>query len=278
MLCAAFVQAAGQEPTPPAVVAARAAMGGASLDGVRTLRMTGRATRDFGVMRLSGHVELRVAFPDRYVRVDRFSLGGPASEMAVGFNGTVPIQWASGPGGIRIDPAALVPEPARAAAVQAAADSARQELALLLLGLGLGLESYPFHLSSGGTAESPDGAADVVEARRDGALAARLFIDTRSRLPLMVSWMAPDTLEAARTLAASRQGRPGSASPDGAAVLAHVTVVEHGIHFSEYRPKGRVRWPFRIRRSVKGVLVEDLTFDALEINVALDEGEFRPKP
>jgi hypothetical protein len=276
ILYVALVYAAEQERTPPALVAARTAMGGGALDSVRTLRLIGRAARDFGVMRLSGHVELRVAFPARYVRVDRFTLGGPTSEMAVGFNGAAPIQWASGPGGVRIDPAALVPESARAAAVQAAIDAARQELALLLLGFGLPLESYPFEFSSDGTAEAPDGTADVIAVRHAAGLTARLFIDARSRLPLMVSWSGPDVLDAARTVTGSQQRRPGPA--DREAVLAQVPVVEHRIYFSDYRPNGRLRWPFRVRRAVKNVLVEDLAFDTLDVNVALDEGAFRPEP
>ena len=278
-LCVALAHVSSQERLPPALIAARAAMGGAALDGVRTLRLVGRTSRDMGVLRLSGQVELRIAFPDRYVRLDRLGLGGTMSEMAVGFDRGRPIQWASGPGGIRIDPTALLPESARKPARQSAADAARQDLALLLLGLGIAIDAYPLEFSSGGRAESPDGTADVVDVRHGAALAARLFIDTQSRLPLMVSWQAPDVL-AARSLAPNR-GRAASPPTDSdmKEVLARVQAsVEHRLYFSDYRRTGQVHWPFRVRRAVRQVLVEDLAFDTIEVNDVLDEDAFRQQP
>ena len=42
-----------------------------------------------------------------------------------------------------------------------------------------------------GEAESPDGKADVIDAKNADGFSARLFIDRESHLPLMVTYQGP---------------------------------------------------------------------------------------
>jgi hypothetical protein len=230
-------------------------------------------------MRLSSDVEMRVAFPDRYVRIDRLNLGGATSEMVAGFNGATPVRRASGPGGARIDPAALLPEPAKATAMHAAAAALRQDLALLMLGMfAASLDAFPLQFIDDGIAESAEGRADVVSVSGPESFSARLFIDADTRLPLMVSWRAPDVGATLRTLVAGGPaGSPAPLTPE--AVLAQVQpAVEHRLHFADFRPVGSRRWPFRVRRSIAGAVVEELLVDAFTVNPGLPPEAFDPQP
>ena len=273
---AAAYAAAGQEAQPASLAAARAALGGAALDTIRTVRMRGRGERVVGPIGMSSAIDIQLALPDQYVRVDRIALAGTASQMVTGFNGRALIQRASGPGGLRIDPAAMLPIEARAAAIDAATTALRQEVALLLLGLSAGsYDFYPLRFTAAGTAESPDRRADLVDVRGEGVFLARLFIDRQSRLPLMVSWQAPDLAGAALRTAAS--GSPLPASPD--ALTSEIGAsVEHRLYFMEHRQTGSVFWPHRLRRSVAGTTVEEIAVDAFEINPRLAPGTFDTQP
>src|SRR5688572_27291424 len=89
---------AASPPSPAAVerantilAAARAAMGGAALDGVKTLTAAGRTKRVRGNNLVPIEFELGIEFPDKYFRKDEF----PAEETdptSVGFNGWALVQ------------------------------------------------------------------------------------------------------------------------------------------------------------------------------------------
>src|SRR5262249_37416120 len=67
----------------------------------------------------------------------------------------------------------------------------RQEFARITLGMfATSFTGYPLTFAYAGQAESPDGKADVIELKGDGDYAAKLFIDSKTHLPLMVTWMA----------------------------------------------------------------------------------------
>jgi hypothetical protein len=269
-------EAAGQDVTAARVQhEAREALGGeAALLAIRGVRATGQASRTLGPMRIAGEVELHLALPDRYVRVDRLRLAGTVSNVAMGFNATALVQRLDGPGGVAIDPGAGLAPEAKEAAARVAAEGVRQDLARWLLGLFCGSAGvYPTQISSGGVAESPDGRADVLDITGPEGFAVRLFIHAETRLPLMASWMAPDVLGAVRALS-----RPGQADPTATAEQLIERTVEHRLYFADYRRVGAVRWPFRVRRSVDGEVVEDLTFDRFDINPAFDARVFEPRP
>jgi hypothetical protein len=255
--------------------AAREALGGdASLDAVRAVKGVGRSDRVVGPVRMTGEVELRLSRADRYVRIERLLLGQLSAEIATGFNGRTLIQRARGPDGRRIDPPAS-PSPDSAAAVERSTlTTLRQDATLLWLGLFCGaFDPYPLRFGLAGSADSPEGKADVVDVTGDQGFAARLFIDERTHLPLFVSWSAPDVLAAGRAVRETRgaQGVP----VDPATLLAQTPSVEHRLYFGDYRPVGSVRWPFRLLRSVGGQVSEELTIDRYTLNPA-DGAVFEP--
>jgi hypothetical protein len=266
----------GQVALAPAIAEARTALGGRALDAVATIAVRGKAVRVLGPLAIDSELELRVRLPDALVRIDRIAVAGSAAETVTGFAGGAAIQGATGPSGVRMDAAAVLPEVARGTAGRAVVQTMRQELDLLVLGLFAGsIGGYPLTLGAAGLAESPDGRADVVAATGGAGFSGRLFIDGRTRLPLMVSWMAPDAGAAVRR-AMGRAGAAPSLSTE--ALLAHAAPVEHRLYFLDHRPVAGLRWPHRFRRAVAGQTVEEWTIDAFVLNPALPGDAFDPQP
>jgi hypothetical protein len=264
--------ASGDEAARNVLRQARDALGGeAALDAVKGVRAVGRTSRVLGVLRISGEIDLRLALPDRYVRIDRLALGALSTEIATGFSGGALIQRASGPDGLRFDPSSLIPADTSAAAERAALAGVRQDAALLLLGFFCAsFDLHPFRFTYAGAVESPDGEATALDIAGAGGFAARLYIDDRSHLPLLVSWMAPDPTGAAAAFASGT----GAATSDPTVLLDQMAPVEHRVYFGDYRKVGGLRWPFRVRRSVDGRPSEEVSFDAFTINPPVDARVF----
>ena len=64
-----------------------------------------------------------------------------------------------------------------------------------------------------GTAQAPEGSADVLEVKTPDGVATRVFIDTMTHMPLMLTWTGP----AGRGFGGrGGQGRRGQGAPDQA--------------------------------------------------------------
>jgi hypothetical protein len=209
---------------------AREALGGSKkLEALKTLTATGRTLRTLpNGTSTEGDFEMALELPDKFVRRDVLAaLGNMSIYRLSGFNGDAVINEidsppqlstgnmvvhmrTAGPGGG--DPATMTAEQKEAARV-AALQTARRELSRLALGMLVTLPSYPLTFTHGGTAESPDGTADIIDVKGEN-FAARLFIDTKTHLPLMLSWMDKEPLQrVVRT--AGGPGGPGAAAPAG---------------------------------------------------------------
>jgi len=252
--------------------ATQTALGGVvALDRVQTFRAEGRSVRQIGPLTFGSRVTLTLARPDSYVRTEALSMRGRSAETATGFNGDRLIQWATGPDGGRLDSAVFGPSPAGPSRAATAA-ALRRELRLLLLGCFAGsFDAARTAVDYRGTAEAPDGKADVLHLVFADASDATLFTDALTHLPLMASWEAPDTLAPLR---AGSQGAAISSPPSFPGSPSPLPIVEHRLYFSDYRRVGDVRWPFVIRRSVQGELLEEIRFDRISINPAVDPKVF----
>ena len=72
-------------------------------------------------------------------------------------------------------------------------NAVKQDYARLALGLFAASSAYPLTFSYAAIAEAPQGRADVLDVKGEGNFALRLFINSETRLPIMVTWTTPPT-------------------------------------------------------------------------------------
>ena len=270
-----------QAPAPDAaagvVAAAREALGGEKkLGAVRTVVASGRTRQVRGDTLVPIEFEIAIELPDKYVRKDEI----PAQESAPtssGFSGDTLLQFP-----------APAPPPARAggpppptadqlaAAGRMRLATVRQDFARLMLGMFAGSSSvYPLTFTYVGKAEAPQGKADVLDVKGPagpGALAARLFLNDTTHLPIMITWTAP----APPMRGGPPPGGPPPAAAPGppAAAASQPSPPESRLYFGEYKEVSGMQLPFRLRRALGTDTVEETTFDGYKINSKIDPKKF----
>src|SRR4051812_38086646 len=186
------VQAPGRDPAA-ILAAAREALGGEKrLSAIRNFVATGRTRQVRGDNLVPIEFEIDVELPDKYVRKDEIPAqeSGPTS---TGFNGQeliqmpVPAAPMSPPGGGRTG--APPPTPAQLeAGKNARVVTVKQDFVRLTLGMfAASFSTYPLTFTYVGQAEAPQGRADVIEAKGAPNFTARLFVNSQTHLPIMVS-------------------------------------------------------------------------------------------
>lgn len=321
MLVASALAAPAQVADVKQILAdARAALGGdKKLEAVKTLAMTGQSVRTTPSGSTAGSdVELSFALPDKFMRREAVvNMGNMSIYRMTGFNGdglinemdqppqlsggaTVVHFRIGGPGGAAIGPGAppLTPEQQEEMR-KTMLGSAKQDFARLTLGMFVAsFPAFPLTMTYAGQAESPDGKADIIDVKGDGDFAVRLFIDTKSHLPLMLSWMAKEPMQIMRQVSGpdgSRtvvtggttvQAPAGKLTPEEQAKLtaqlaaqakeadAKRRVVEYRLFYADYRRVDGVMVPFRLERSIDGKPAEELTFDSVKVNPKIDAKTF----
>ena len=160
--------------------------------------------------------------------------------------------------------------------------------------------SYPLTFTHAGLAEAPQGQADVLDVKGAGNFSLRLFVDRKTHLPIMISWLVPAT-----NVIVVIPGEAPPASPPAGAILvdappppaatapkeeqdAYVQTVaalrkktlgdakpiEYRLYYSDYRAVDGLQLPFRLRRAVAGQTIEETTFDRFRINTKIDPRRF----
>jgi hypothetical protein len=278
-------QAPGRDPAP-ILAAAREALGGDTrLSGVKNFVATGRTRQVRGDNLVPIEFEIVVELPDKYVRKDEIPAqeSGPTS---TGFNGDQLIQLPA-PTAPAAPPVAQGrsggPPPAPSPAMLDAARNARvsavkQDFVRLTLGMfAASFSSYPLTFSYVGQAEAPQGKADVLDAKAPPNFSLRLFINSQTHLPIMVSWQqAPGRAGGGRGRGEGPppegRGRGEPPSPDRSA--APPAPVEYRIYYADYREVDGLQWPFRLRRATGSDTTEETTFDRFRINTKIDARKF----
>ncbi len=307
---------------------ARAALGGdKKLDAVKTLTFTGRTLRTGQAGNtIESDFEAAVAFPDRFVRRDVVANMGNMSIYRVsGFNGdgvifemdqppqlsggNVIIRMAGPGGGVMGTGQALTPEQKQALLL-----ASKQDFTRLMLGiLANSTSAFPLTMTYGGQAESPDGKADIIDVKGEGDFAARLFIDTKTHLPLMLSWMAKEPLVIQRTgggpgggqmtvtggggtftvggargaTGGAAQAPPANLTPEEREkmakdieartkdAMAKARLVEYRLFYADYKDVDGVMIPFRLQRSIDGRPTEETSIDTAKVNGKVDDKKFQ---
>lgn len=308
---------------------AREALGGdKKIDAVRALSIEGRALRTNPAgATTESEFEVALELPDKYMRRDAvINMGNMSIYRTSGFNGDgvidetdTPPQLAggghvvmfrtAGPGGATTTIGGAPPTPEQQEATRRAMlTTSKQDFARLTLGMFVkSFAAYPLTMSYAGEAESPDGKADVIEVKGEGDFAARLFIDAKTHLPLMLSWMAREPISVFRQMGGpggsnvvspggAQAGPPGTAGPgqpargnmtpeereklakqldeQAKAAEAKRRLVEFRLFYSDYRPVDGIKIPHQIQRSVDGRPTEEVTFDKVKVNPKIDAKKF----
>jgi hypothetical protein len=176
----------------------------------------------------------------------------------------------------------------------------KQDYARLALGLFGDSSAYPLTFAYAAVAEAPQGRADVLDVKGEGNFALRFFINSDTRLPIMVTWTTPPT-----NVIVTVPGQPPPASVAPGAVVvtgppapassapkeemdkyskdvlalrakAQATPVEHRLYFADYRDVDGVKFPFRLRRAIGTETTEETTFDRFRVNAKIDPRKFEP--
>jgi hypothetical protein len=235
------------------LTAARDALGGdARISSVKTIVASGRTRQVRGDNLVPIEFEIAIELPDKYVRTDEI----PAQESGPtrhGFDGSRLIQFpdeAAQPGRGAPPPGARAAGPPPGAGRTGPPTppidpitAVKQDFARLTLGMfATSFSSYPLTFSYGGVAEAPEGKADIIDVKGPATFSARLFIDSRMHLPLMLS------------------------AQEGA--------TESRTYYADYRDVDGMKFPFRIRRASGATTIEETTFDRFRINAKIDPKKF----
>lgn len=280
----------------------KAALGGEDkVAAVKSVTATGRTLRTNASGTTSeNEFELAMELPDKYMmRSVLANMGTMSVYRNAGFNGGGLINLIDQPptlgggGGQIMVRAVGAPSSGAAPTPEQQAETNRlllqtqkREFARLVLGLfGSSYAGYPLEFSYGGEAEAADGKAWVVDAKGEGDFTARLFIDAKTNLPLMQSWMALEPLQMTQTI--NRGGGPGQpmsaaerdkmmADLDAQrkAAEANRKMVEYRIYYSNYRAVNGVKLPHTLQRSIAGNPTEEMTFEQFRINPKIDARKF----
>ena len=315
VLMAAEVLIVGQGADVSKILAdVRAALGGDKLAAVKTVAIEGRLTRSTqNNTSAASDFEMAFELPDKFMKREVIAnMNGTEIARRSGFNGAALIEETDTPmmhggGGMRI--MSMSPggpmvggqmTPAQVETQRKLSLAAnRREFARLSIGLfGGSSDVFPVEFSYAGQAEAPDGTADVLEVKGPDGFTARLFIDARSHLPLMLSWMDKEPLRLTMGPGGVTGGGPAgggmqiqtrATSPEEAQRMqaeiaermkeadAKRRVVEYRMVYADYQTMNGVKLPARIQRMVDGFATEELALEKIKINQKIDAKKFESK-
>ena len=275
------VAIAGQARDADAVLREmRAALGGdAALDAIKTLSVNGDSTATFGVNRSSSSLEIYALLPEHYleIRRNRQSFPGPApmeieTTNYAGFRGADLIQ--------RTDSTFPVPPPPERPDVilrRIKRDFAR--LAVALFGKSLAGSAFDFSYVG---PETVDGQAhEILEMRASDGFAMRLYVNSTTHLPALVTWREPPPMvytTSSTSTVTVRGGQvvsqsPPTFDPAGPPPPAQPDVTWRTV-FSEFKVQDGLNWPHRVKEMVGDKVVEDIKLGKFKINPKIDARRF----
>jgi hypothetical protein len=294
-------------------VSGDAAMAGGGGGGTFIMMGPGGGGTPAGPQQLTGKIEIDVALPDKYLRSD-IGVSGFALTRTDGFEGTRPfVEVIPGNPGMRVQVDNPATDPARA---KAALKRSHGDLARLMLGLVADTQpSFSATYTYTGQAESPDGKADVIDVTGPEDFKARLFIDTTTHLPLMLTYMDAEPRVVTRSMtrdaggggqhggtpatAVAGGGTGGGGTPAGASPAntppsqltpeqreqldkqvreAEATppkMIEYRMFFSEYREVDGLMLPFRIARGRADKTTEEWDVKSYKLNPSIKADRFK---
>jgi len=310
-----------QKDPAKGMAAMRQAFGGQQkLAAVKTLSAVGKNDRAVGERSLTGDYEMALEVPDRFFTKQMMAQTPMGNvSLTIGFNGNALIQDTESPqapgggGGMRMvfsggaSPSAS-PEDQKAGETRLITQQ-KHEFARMALGIfGNSTSAFPLTFTHGGVAESPDGKADIINVKGEGDFAGKLFIDQKSHLPLMFSWMAKEPMSMTQNVSrgtgpagggtqvttfgggGTSGGRVGGNMSEAdrekmmkdlqdqmKAAEANRKTVEFRVYYSNYRNVDGLMLPHSFQQSVAGNAATEITIEKYKVNPKIDPKRFEPK-
>jgi hypothetical protein len=313
---------AGQQPEEvkanSVLAEARKALGGEDkVAAVKKLQINGTTKRANGNFNLEGDTEIFFELPDKFRRNEALTIGGTntierkeilnGTEFSTEVNGDFGGRgrgrfggggFPGGGGGTGADGrAGGAPSPETQERLREfQRRNLQSEVSRLLIALLLTSDT-PFRWI--GTAQAPEGSADVLEVKTPDGVATRVFIDAMTHMPLMLTWTGP----AGRGFGRGGQGRRGQGAPEqGAAPVegqgraagdqppagaappdapqgrqgrgAQGPPVTLEMHLAEYKAVNGVKFPHLITRGVSGETNEEWVIKSYKVNPNLKANTF----
>jgi hypothetical protein len=286
---------------------ARKAIGGDDkLAAIKTLEIKGTARRGASDVNLEGDMTIVMELPGKYLRKESMILGSAGIDIVEGLNGTE--AWEEqkfsgnmnfgddGGGGNRGGgfrgagtPAAQSAAAADAAAKQAQLAARQTEVARVILALLL-TTNQPVKWT--GTAVSPQATAEVLEMTAPDGQPVRILIDSKSYLPLMLTWtgIAQDPIAAlaARSgfrgrgrggrggfLGGRQQQTPQQAAADAARADALAQPTSLRMFLSEYKTVNGIKLPHLVVRGAGDQVTEEWVIKSYKFNPTLKADTFQ---
>lgn len=284
------------------------ALGGSKLAELKTLTAEGTYRRSMGQMEMSGDMELVIVLPDKFQRIDQFTLptGMPGPRLATTLNGDHAWMAPLGPmpggmvmnfGGQHMGGPGGPGGPGRPGEGPGGANRPappdptvriRTEVRRIALALLPGiLATNGLTLTHAGTAQSPDGQAHVLEAKGTDDFAARLFIDAEKHVPLMVTYMDRDPTQMRMM---NIQARPGESPEDRRKRMEEERKkmeaqgpppppprVEIAWYVSEHKKVDGILLPHRLTLQVGDKVVQEWEIKKFKVNGKVDLEQFTRK-
>jgi hypothetical protein len=253
---------------------ARKAIGGEDkLSAVRTIVATGKSQRQMGERQMDGEIEIAIALPDRYLRTQVDSIMGNSVTREQGFSGSALLERSAAPPGavvmFRGPDAGGDPERAKQMRLQ----MQKNELSRLLAAWMLTTPAYAQgQFTYAGEAESPDGKADVLELKGADNLASRVFIDKKTRRPLMLTFQGRPPMIRTQTVGAGQRPPAGG---HGEVEAAPPAMTEISWFLDDFKEVGGVWLPHRLVQAADGKTIEEWEFSKITVNQPIEDDKFR---
>ncbi|MBV9927451.1 MAG: hypothetical protein JOZ96_20700 [Acidobacteria bacterium] len=240
-------------PSEELITRARAALGGeARLRGLHSLSATGELRRAFPDRERRGALDLKWLAPDRFRQVETMQVDvGVKVSVTGAFDGERAWKRSA------VEAGGLPLSVTRGGGTELLGDGEQRQMregfARYLPSLLLS-PATPARLEDAGTADVDGVPARVLRVRAAGGFDARLYLDPKTHLPLMLSYRGRPPL----ITVDARGGAEGSAAPE----------TELRIRFADYREAGGLLWPHRVTTEAGGRRLEELEVKFYQVNPA----------
>jgi hypothetical protein len=272
----------------------RAALGGdQKLAAVKTVSIEGQASRiaTDGSQPMARDLAIAIDLSGPQPKYEKrevvANLGGNTISRRSGFDGAQPIdeidappEMSGGGGGMRLvrmgpnGPVGSDASPEQLAELRKTQlQNARREFARLAVVLfAASTPAYPVEFAYAGQADGAGGKTDVLEVKSTDGFTCKVFVDAKTRLPIMVSWMDREPV--------TRGGGPRVVTSDSAdaAAQSHEEVlarmreaearrrtVEFRALYSDFKTIDGIKIPTRIVHMIDGVQTEEMRWERVRV-------------